>query len=695
MTNLWTVLYFTLGITLTGLMLVLFKRLFRDKLSARWHYLVWLVLLVRAILPENLRLFSTGFALNTLWISGMKRLRAAVELGRNSLLSTPFGMGGGEISLLKKMPFSAWSLTDRLFAVYLAGVAAVLLYDALLYARLRLEIRKGAAATPSLREKIRKTAEKYDLPTQKSVRICKGIETPFLCGMVRPILVVPESMAETIDEKVLLHEMLHLKHHDVLVNFLLHLLQALNWFNPFVYWLCRIIRNDSEALCDQRALERLRGEEKREYGMLLLDMADSRCASRIGTTSMANGARNIKTRIGRIADFGRVPKGAAFATACITVVLCLASVSFAYQPNYFDTSKVETAEDLRLTLEDARYFEIPSAEMAISIFYEAFEERDLAKLALTVPQEEFDTYRDWAISEYEMAESTYHARLDSGTKVDYTYRFYDSMKAEDFYLLEQKENGSVDGVLQVNEFAEGEKPITQHFLHFCIFEETKGNWSVALLRDESRLFDVYGAVNYGIYKLEEEMAQGNYRQAGDWKVADAAYCRQWGFLFGGSVIDSLFGANQKMQFNDTLAPFATHAAYLEYTGTALWEKQNVLVAIACPQEMKEDDYWESIDSFVVGSGGSSSAGVAWEIISTDEDWDGRISFAEGEDSETLADAFARLETPYEVRLYTNHKELLETIPLEGGALDAGNNPTKGNNTGKRSTGNNNAGAENK
>mgnify|MGYP000028969726 FL=1 len=696
MTNLWTVLYFTLGITLTGLMLVLFKRLFRDKLSARWHYLVWLVLLVRAILPENLRLFSTGFALNTLWVSWMKRLRAAVELGRNSLLSTPFGMGGGEISLLKKMPFSAWSLTDRLFAVYLAGVAAVLLYDALLYARLRLEIRKGAAATPSLREKIRKTAEKYDLPTQKSVRICKGIETPFLCGMVRPILVVPESMAETIDEKVLLHEMLHLKHHDVLVNFLLHLLQALNWFNPFVYWLCRIIRNDSEALCDQRALERLHGEEKREYGMLLLDMADSRCASRIGTTSMANGARNIKTRIGRIADFGRVPKGAAFATACITVVLCLASVSFAYQPNYFDTSKVETAEDLRLTLEDARYFEIPSAEMAISIFYEAFEERDLAKLALTVPQEEFDTYRDWALAEYKAAEYPCNAYLRYGTKADYKYRFYDSMKAEDFYLLEQKENGSVDGVLQVNEFAEGEKPITQHFLHFCIFEETKGNWSVALLRDESRLFDVYGAVNYGIYKLEEEMAQGSYRQVGDWRVADAAYCRQWGFLFGSNdVMNSLLGINQEMQFNETLAPSATHAAYLEYTGTALREKQSVLLAVLCPQEMSEDEYWESIDSLQVGSGGSSSAGVAWEIISTDEDWDGRIDLGNDENSDNLADAFARLETPYEVRLYTNHKELLETIPLKGGALDAGNNPTKGNNTGKRSTGNNNAGAENK
>ena len=191
------------------------------------------------------------------------------------------------------------------------------------------------------------------------------------------------------------------------------------------------------------------------------------------------------------------------------------------------------------------------------------------------------------------------------------------------------------------------------------------------------------------------MAQGSYRQVGDWRVADAAYCRQWGFLFGSNdVMNSLLGINQEMQFNETLAPSATHAAYLEYTGTALREKQSVLLAVICPQEMKEDEYWESIDSLQVGSGGSSSAGVAWEIISTDADWDGRIDLENDENSDNLADAFARLGTPYEVRLYTNYTELLETIPLKGGALDAGNNPTKGNNTGKSSTGNNNAGAEN-
>lgn len=477
MTNLWTVLYFTLGITLTGLMLLLFKKIFRDKLSARWHYLVWLVLLVRAILPANVRLFSTGFSLNTLWIEGMKRLRGMVEMGRDSLLSAPFGMEGGDVSLLKSTPIGAWSVTDLLFVVYLAGVVGVLVYDSIIYGKLRREIKKGREASISLKEKISVISEKYDLPKQERVKVCGSFETPFLCGFFKPILVIPTGMEESIDEKVLLHEMLHLKHHDVLVNFALHLLQALNWFNPFVYWLCRVIRNDSEALCDQRALERLEGEEKRGYGMLLLGMADRRHASRIGTTSMANGAKNIKTRVQRIADFGRAPKGAAFATGCITVVLCLASVSYAYEPKYFDTSGVETKEDLERLLEDARYFEVASPEMAISILYEAIDQNDLGKLALVIPQEEFEDYRDWALEEYSEATQKFSAQLGYGTKADGKYRFYGNKRFNGTYFFSMREDGSVEGMLHIIDTTDADAyedvPATERFLYFRAYEEEK------------------------------------------------------------------------------------------------------------------------------------------------------------------------------------------------------------------------------
>ena len=668
MTNLWTVLYFTLGITLTGGMLIVFKKIFQDKLNARWHYLIWLVLLVRAILPANVKIFSTGFALNNLWMEPVKKLRGTVELGMESLLSAPFGMGGGDLSLLKT---GAWSVTDTLFVVYVVGAVLFLLYDVLIYGKLRKEIRRGREASAVLQEKILQTAEKYDLPHQENVRVCSNMETPFLCGLFRPVLVVPESMEETIDEKVLLHEMLHRKHKDVLVNFALHILRALNWFNPFVYWLCNIIRNDSEALCDQRVLEKLEGEEKRDYGMLLLRMTDSRYASRIGTTSMANGAKNIKTRIQRIVDFGRAPKGAAFAAGCITVMLSLASVSFAYEPKYFDTSGVETKEELELLLEDARYFEVTSPEMAISILYEAISERNLGKLALTVPQDEFEEYKTWALSEY-VDDDLDGAVLAEGTKADYKYRFYDRMRYDGAYFFDRQTDGTITGTLHIVDETEAHKedvPVTERFQYFRIFEENKGNWSVELMEEEHWLFDVYDP-GYIDRKLREKMEQGEYTEQGDWKFTEIVYCEEWGIGFGGwDMFRFMNNGGEEPQFNESLTPMAAHAAYLEYTGTELKEEVQVLVIFTCPAEMTKEELWDGFHrDFTVGSSGSSSAGFEWDVIETGPDWDGNLYVRGDKSYESLEEAFRMLSEPYEVRIYSRGGELLETFPLKGGAL---------------------------
>ena len=66
-----------------------------------------------------------------------------------------------------------------------------------------------------------------------------------------------------------------------------------------------------------------RGEERRAYGVILLSMADGRYARAPGTSSMANGGRNIKARIQAIARFRRYPAGMALASGCVAVVLAL------------------------------------------------------------------------------------------------------------------------------------------------------------------------------------------------------------------------------------------------------------------------------------------------------------------------------------------------------------------------------------
>lgn len=146
----------------------------------------------------------------------------------------------------------------------------------------------------------------------------EGLPTAFDCGVFRPVLAVPKG---GVDDKVLLHELLHLKYFDAAQGIFWCLIRALHWCNPFMHYVLDRVGNDLESLCDQRVLERLEGEERREYGGILLGMANEKYARAPGTSSISNGGRNISRRIAAIVRFKLYPRGMALASVCIAVVL--------------------------------------------------------------------------------------------------------------------------------------------------------------------------------------------------------------------------------------------------------------------------------------------------------------------------------------------------------------------------------------
>ena len=154
-------------------------------------------------------------------------------------------------------------------------------------------------------------------------------------------------------------------------------------------------------------------------------------------------------------------------------------------------------------------------------------------------------------------------------------------------------------------------------------------------------------------------------------MAEAAYCEEWGIGFSGWDMFSFMNQGEALQFNESLTPMATYAAYLEYTGTEWKEEGQVLVVFTCPEEMTKEELWEG-NAFhrhdAVGSGGSSSDGSEWVVMETGPDWDGVISVRGDKSYENLEEAFRMLSEPYEVRIYSRGGELLETFPLKGGAL---------------------------
>lgn len=308
MTDFWSFLLQTLTASGMALLLLAVKAMFRNKLSPRWQFSVWGVLGLVLLLPAGL---GGRYALvNWLWVVETMKSLLAGEYSTLTRVYAPV-----PLPQTAGLPKTVW---EWLYMLYLAGLLLFLLHYILLYLRLRRLLRQGMPPEKAVDDKIQMIAKKYNLPICPIVMIA-GPASAFICGVFRPVLVLPEG-TET-NEKVILHELLHLRYCDVVWGLLICFFRCIHWCNPLLWYCADQMGNDMETLCDQRVLERLEGEERREYGYILLAMTDEKYARAPGTSSMANGGKNIRRRIETIARFKCYPQGMALISICVALVL--------------------------------------------------------------------------------------------------------------------------------------------------------------------------------------------------------------------------------------------------------------------------------------------------------------------------------------------------------------------------------------
>jgi branched-chain amino acid transport system permease protein len=113
-----------------------------------------------------------------------------------------------------------------------------------------------------------------DVPLLESERIA----VPILPGLLRPRIILPGVYVRTCTpeqlEHFFLHELSHLKRHDILCGWVMSLLCLVHWFNPLMWIAFRRMNNDSEEATDQLALTRLPNAQHTQYGKTLLSIAE-------------------------------------------------------------------------------------------------------------------------------------------------------------------------------------------------------------------------------------------------------------------------------------------------------------------------------------------------------------------------------------------------------------------------------------
>lgn len=320
MTDLWSFLLQTLTVCGAAMLVLAAKAIFRDKLSPRWQFGAWGLVGLALLVPAGR--FGRYALIN--W-------PVFVEAAK-SLLSGEYGTLTEVIAPIP-LPFKKIEgIFGWIYIIYVAGVFFFLARYIILYLRLRLALKRVRkeekwqnsrySGETDIQKRIDTVAEKYHLSSCPALSV-EGLASAFICGVFHPVLVLPEKV-ET-DEKIILHELLHRKYKDVFWGLVICLFRCLHWCNPLIWFCADLAGNDLESLCDQRVLERICGEERRDYGRILLAMAGGNYAKMPGTSSIANGGKNIRRRIMAIARFKKYPAGMGLVSVCILLIF---SVSF-------------------------------------------------------------------------------------------------------------------------------------------------------------------------------------------------------------------------------------------------------------------------------------------------------------------------------------------------------------------------------
>lgn len=325
-------------------LILLVQRALGHRLDVRGRYFLWLILLVRMALPWAPQSRMSVYNLLPFSPPGGYRLSTAGDAGRlGSTVAVPDGTSGANkdssvpdgIRRIESESHRGHWLESRtlvfLSLLWLAGACSLTGYVLACNVRLWRIVRRAQSVTDrQILDLLEECKSRLGTRTTLAVVATDRVSSPALFGFVRPRLLLPGSaMAElSLDElrHVFLHELAHLKRHDILVGAVASLLHVLHWFNPLIAFGLKRMRADRELACDALAMSVLAPDEACAYGRTIVRQIELLLASRPRPmlAALCGDRARIKQRIAMISLFPR--DGYRWSPLMVALIGCLACV---------------------------------------------------------------------------------------------------------------------------------------------------------------------------------------------------------------------------------------------------------------------------------------------------------------------------------------------------------------------------------
>ena len=232
-------------------------------------------------------------------------------------------------------PLYIWTLVVSV--IWLTGIAAMLLYAAVSYLRVRRSVAEGA-------------------PYEGNIFLCDHVQSPFILGLVRPKIYLPSDMDPTAMEPVIAHEKAHLARRDHWWKPLGFLILSVHWFNPLCWIAYVLLCRDIELACDEKVIRQMDLDGKKQYSTALLECSAGRRLVTI--CPLAFGEVGVKERVKNVLHY----KKPAFWVIVVAVIACaVVTVCFATNPKQ-DFPQEQRTVQARITEVENGYFLVAPVE---------------------------------------------------------------------------------------------------------------------------------------------------------------------------------------------------------------------------------------------------------------------------------------------------------------------------------------------
>lgn len=281
------------------LAVILIRRAFRGKASARAIYALWLFVALRLLVPGSISMDAPVPA-----VAEVVNRAPVVQLSErlDGAQSAEFKPSGEvEAQFESSGPVVvAENVTQREFDLAGVLVKAKALVRPLWLAGVGATLLVFAASWIVFSRRVRRSREFIDVPgAPVRVFISDAVDTPCLFGLFSPAVYIPASVAADagLMRHALAHEFTHYSQHDHVWCILRCACLALHWYNPLVWLSSKLSRRDCELSCDEATIARLGEDERTGYGRSLIKLTcESPRGSAVATT-MCAGAKELKDRI--------------------------------------------------------------------------------------------------------------------------------------------------------------------------------------------------------------------------------------------------------------------------------------------------------------------------------------------------------------------------------------------------------------